>query len=98
MQLPLNGNLSLALAKTANETDGTLAAALTFFGISASANASFATQSVGTSHKLGLEEIIVYFGYTDSSSLFHMDVTVEYDSNCTVGVKVWEKEVSVFSY
>ncbi len=98
MQLPLTGNLSLSLAKTANETDGTLAAALTFFGISANANASFATQSAGTAHKLGLEEIIVKFGYTDSSSLFHMDVTVEYDSNCTVGVKVSDKKIPLFVF
>lgn len=92
MQLPLDGNLSLALSKSANETEGTLAAIVNFFGITANAEASFATQqtavSNGTARKLGIEEVKVEFEYTDPSSLFHMAIAVDYNSNCTVGEKV----------
>ncbi len=89
MQLPLDGNLSLALAKSANETEGTLAAQVNFFGITANAEASFATQTIGSTHKLGLENVRVEFEYTDPSSLFHMNVAIDYDINCTVGEKVF---------
>lgn len=88
MGLPLSSALSLSLLNARNSTYGNISALVGFDGLTANASASFTTHSLANSSKFGLEEVHLELEYVDPSSLFSMDVAVEYNSNCSVGVRV----------